>query len=563
MRARECHREVLALIGDAAPPAHLAYHAERCAERDRAVELHHQAGEEAARHNAHRQAFEHWTRAIDLVDGGAAGDLRALLRLASRAAALSLGDAAAAGLARRLVGLGDPEPVCAAEDRCWLSRVVTSSSESAALIRAVLDSLPVAGAERVRALALALEATELMLERRLRESELRAGEALANAELVGDTESTVMALQAHGCARLLQGEADGAADLERAIDLANTAGLLRECARGHINLVSAAGEACRYDVVAASAGPALEFVTEHDADIPAAYLRAWLARCAFEQGRWPEATSWIDQVLDPRSGSLIANVLALSLQGRLRARRGDPRIWPPLDEAYALAQDTELLQRVAPVVAARAEARWLNGTVDDGTDGLDTTYELARRLNHTWAIGELGFWLRRHGRLDRIDPRAATPYLLQAQGDIEGAARHWENLGRPYDAADVRSDSDDPAEVLSAHATFVSLGARPAASRAARRLRELGQRSIPRGPSQPARAHPQGLTRREEEIAQLVRRGYTDRDIAARLHLSARTVSHHVSAVLRKLDLNSRRQLSAETPRYEPGTGEAPRPHHP
>jgi DNA-binding NarL/FixJ family response regulator len=49
------------------------------------------------------------------------------------------------------------------------------------------------------------------------------------------------------------------------------------------------------------------------------------------------------------------------------------------------------------------------------------------------------------------------------------------------------------------------------------------------------------LTRREVEVLRLVARGWTDRDIAERLYLSRRTVSNHVSNILAKLDVPSRR----------------------
>ena len=52
------------------------------------------------------------------------------------------------------------------------------------------------------------------------------------------------------------------------------------------------------------------------------------------------------------------------------------------------------------------------------------------------------------------------------------------------------------------------------------------------------------LTAREREVLQLIARGYRYKEIAARLHLSARTVESHVSAVLRKLQLSSRHELT-------------------
>ncbi len=52
------------------------------------------------------------------------------------------------------------------------------------------------------------------------------------------------------------------------------------------------------------------------------------------------------------------------------------------------------------------------------------------------------------------------------------------------------------------------------------------------------------LTPREREVLQHVARGYTYREIGERLYISVKTVETHVSAVLRKLQLDNRHQLS-------------------
>jgi DNA-binding NarL/FixJ family response regulator len=52
------------------------------------------------------------------------------------------------------------------------------------------------------------------------------------------------------------------------------------------------------------------------------------------------------------------------------------------------------------------------------------------------------------------------------------------------------------------------------------------------------------LTAREREVLQLIARGYRYKEIAARLHLSIKTVESHVSNVLRKLQLSSRHELT-------------------
>ncbi len=53
------------------------------------------------------------------------------------------------------------------------------------------------------------------------------------------------------------------------------------------------------------------------------------------------------------------------------------------------------------------------------------------------------------------------------------------------------------------------------------------------------------LTTREKEVLRHIARGYTYREIAGRLHISVKTVETHVSAVLRKLQLSNRHELTA------------------
>lgn len=52
------------------------------------------------------------------------------------------------------------------------------------------------------------------------------------------------------------------------------------------------------------------------------------------------------------------------------------------------------------------------------------------------------------------------------------------------------------------------------------------------------------LTRREKEVAALVARGLTNRQIAQELVISERTVDHHVANILKKLGLHSREQVA-------------------
>jgi DNA-binding NarL/FixJ family response regulator len=78
------------------------------------------------------------------------------------------------------------------------------------------------------------------------------------------------------------------------------------------------------------------------------------------------------------------------------------------------------------------------------------------------------------------------------------------------------------------------------AQRVRHELRALGVRDVPRGPRRSTAADPAGLTTREIEVLALVADGLTDREIAARLFLSPKTVGHHVSSILAKLGARSR-----------------------
>jgi DNA-binding NarL/FixJ family response regulator len=143
----------------------------------------------------------------------------------------------------------------------------------------------------------------------------------------------------------------------------------------------------------------------------------------------------------------------------------------------------------------------------------------------------------------------AEPWALQLTGDWEGAAERWSAIGCPYEAALALGDSDDEAALRRALDELRGLRAEPAASFVSRRLRGLGARGLPRGPRAATRANPANLTTREVEVLDLVAEGLSNADIAARLFVSQRTVDHHVSAILRKLDVRSRAEASAEAVR--------------
>ena len=83
------------------------------------------------------------------------------------------------------------------------------------------------------------------------------------------------------------------------------------------------------------------------------------------------------------------------------------------------------------------------------------------------------------------------------------------------------------------------LGAAVLVARCDDKLRSIGAK-VPRGARASTRANVGGLTDREVEVLELLDEGLRNADIAARLHLSEKTVGHHVSAILAKLGASSR-----------------------
>jgi DNA-binding CsgD family transcriptional regulator len=286
--------------------------------------------------------------------------------------------------------------------------------------------------------------------------------------------------------------------------------------------------------------PALDLLETHslDHDIPG-YLLFGRGSRAFglvHGGWWVEAADLATSVLSHPSAPPTARILPLTVLALVRARRGDPQVWPLLDEALSLAEPSVGVS--GPIRAARAEVAWLGG--DEAGAQAEARGGLNVATPHTdpWITGELARWMHITG--GQPPPvRCAQIFALELAGDWSLAAQAWERLGCGYDAALARLAGDVPALAQALH-TFESLGARPAAAIAKARLRAQGARYGTRGPRSGTRANPHGLTTRQLEILELIGDGLTGPQIAARLHISPKTADHHVTAILAKLDVRSR-----------------------
>jgi DNA-binding CsgD family transcriptional regulator len=176
---------------------------------------------------------------------------------------------------------------------------------------------------------------------------------------------------------------------------------------------------------------------------------------------------------------------------------------------------------------------------------LDALRDQWRVLEDEPVWAEIQRYCARAGLLVEPDDRWGEPWLLGAQGDWAGAAEAWARLGDTYEQASELADSGESETMLEAVRLLDALGARPAADLVRRRLRRMGLRVVPRGPSAATRANPVGLTSRQSDVLDLLVDGLTNAEIAEKLVLSVRTVDHHVSAILTRLGVSSRREVGA------------------
>jgi ATP/maltotriose-dependent transcriptional regulator MalT len=269
-------------------------------------------------------------------------------------------------------------------------------------------------------------------------------------------------------------------------------------------------------------------------------MLASLAATRLFRGRWEDAIALATEVLEAPALSANARLTALLVLGRVRARQGDERAAAPLDAALELALRLRVYHSVAPTRAARAEACWLRGDPSGVRAEADAVYDLAVERRHVEGAGELAYWRRLSGATDAPPGWIAAPFAQQLASNWQAAAESWRKRGCPYEQARALADGDAEAQQR-ALALFDRLGAQPAAMALRRTMRASGLTRLTRGPRSATRGNQFGLTGRQLEILGLLAEGLTNAEIGERLSITPRTAEHHVTAVLAKLEVTSRR----------------------
>jgi DNA-binding CsgD family transcriptional regulator/tetratricopeptide (TPR) repeat protein len=222
---------------------------------------------------------------------------------------------------------------------------------------------------------------------------------------------------------------------------------------------------------------------------------------------------------------------------------GDPRYAWPLLAAGARA-----------VTAATQDGRAAGALAAQAADLLTRLRALAAELP---AISPVQHANRLTFRAEAIRAEHAGRTTGEYLAAFDAAAAAWEHVGQPYPLADAllrgaeaalaAGDRDGAAERLRRAGELADgLGARPLAREVAALARSarIGQAAEHAGPRS-ATATPLGLTAREFEVLRLVAEGRSNPEIAARLFISAKTASVHVSNILAKIGVASRGEAAA------------------
>jgi DNA-binding CsgD family transcriptional regulator/tetratricopeptide (TPR) repeat protein len=372
-----------------------------------------------------------------------------------------------------------------------------------------------------------------------------AQRAIALAESWNNSSILGEALNTLGIVRLMGGDLTGWADLERSLQLALAGAVPEQVAICYTSLAAMAVSCRRYSLASRYFKEGLAYCEEYDLDSWWPYLVAYRARLRFEQGQWSGANEDLKSVLRHPRTTAISRIPALRILGHLRIRRGDPDAGLPLEEARSLAGPDPELQRFGMLAAIRAEAAWLAGDLDGVVREAQPAFERVSRRRDPRMKGELAVWLWRAGALKEQPTDIAEPYAQEISGDWRGAARAWQGLGCPYEHASVLAWYGAESEQLEALAILEHLGATRAAVVLRKQMRARGVRCIPRGARVSTRHHPHGLTRREAQTLALMSDGLRNSIIAKKLYVSTKTVDHHVSAILAKLEVASRAEAVA------------------
>lgn len=407
-----------------------------------------------------------------------------------------------------------------------------SIAEALALLEPLAPGAALATAYSVR--------SRLASNRGLEHESLEFGQrALALAQGSGDAVIESQVLNSIGSALLIAGDLSGYEPLQRSLDIA-LAKKLDECvARAYSNLVFCATLNHHFAQADRFYREGVAFCEERGLFSSIAYIRTYAARLALDRGEWTEAAQIVFE--STRSTELVPvqRIPARATLALVRIRRGDPGAEDLINDVYDVALNMDEPERMGRLTAARAELAWYRGDLETVAREAETGLRHLADRRIPWVKGELLFWKSKTAAVAPDASDIPEPYRLMLSHEWSAAAAAWEGIGMPYEQALCLAEGSDEA-LLRSLSISGRLGAGPLEALVRKRLRERGVRGVPRGPRETTRSNPAGLSAKEFEVLMLLVEGCSNSKIASRLHRSTKTVDHHVSAILAKLEVHSR-----------------------
>lgn len=525
----------------------IVHHARMAGDTNAVIEYAPQAAAEARHHGAHRQAIAYYEMLMEYADSLSAEDQAQLLENMSYEYYVTGQLDQAIHYRNQALEIWHTRRDVLKEGEAlrWLSRLHW--------FRAEAEAARTYGIQALELLETREPGPELaMAYSNLAQLHVLAGEseeaiefgnkAIQLAEETSCHEALIHALNNVGTAQLSLGDPNGLENLEKSLQISLEHHFDEHAARAYTNIASFLVINRDYEQAHKWLHDGIQYTTRRDLDSWTYYMRGWRARAWFEQGEWSAASAEAQDTLNTYQGAVVIQMPAATALVHLYVRQGHPEREALMNRLQEQILQSDELQRIAPLMAAKAEDAWFSGELNQVVPEIDRVYQLAVQLRVPRAIGELGFWLWRAGRLSQLDARAESPYTLQVQNDWRRAASEWARIGCPYEQAVALADGDTEAQ-QTALETFERLGARPAAEWLRRKMRAAGV-SLPRRPRPKTRANPGSLTARQMEVLALLVQGLSDAEIANRLYISTKTAGHHVSSILNKLDVRSRQEAA-------------------
>jgi DNA-binding CsgD family transcriptional regulator/tetratricopeptide (TPR) repeat protein len=369
-----------------------------------------------------------------------------------------------------------------------------------------------------------------------------AEKAIKLARKLNDTEVEIHALNNIGLAKMDTHDYAGKASLKRSLSLALQNGFDDHASRAYMNLGLLNLSSRNLDAAFQNFSDGSEHCHEKNLDTYKLSMKGGISKIYLDRGHWDEAVEKAEAVLKQKDVNYFDKITAFAVIGTVRARRNDPGALTALDKALSSPLQSGDCTFIAKM--AKAETYWLLNKLDLIIKEIETDYLYFVDSNNPWKVGELALWLWRGGRLSEIPDNISKPFSLQINGDWQAAADEWKKLGCPYEEATALADGNEDSK-REALTILESLGATGTINLLKQQMRQDGIKNIPKGPRKTTKQNPAGLTGRQIDVLKLLTKGLSNSEIANKLFISPKTVDHHISAILAKLNLHSRTEAAA------------------